>query len=84
MQTIDFELLATVTGGAESTSSSSGSVSGFGVEGRVSSSSTTTDNESCRRDVRQACDSANPGVLFGTNSKASAQCFLQNFPKCPE
>lgn len=85
--TIDRELLGSVAGGGESTTRTTAGVKGFGGEASVTSESRITDNESCRRDLKAACDGSNRSTFLGLDAgvdrpRADA-CFVQNFPKCP-
>lgn len=82
MQTLAIDFLTAVVGGGESTTTTTGTVKTLGVEGTVRNQSTITDNESCRRDVKAACDSMNSG-FWGVDRAKSGQCFIENFPKCP-
>jgi hypothetical protein len=82
MTTIDREHLSAVSGGGESTSKTTTGVNILGTQGSVTRETRTTDNESCRRDVKAACDATNRG-LFGVDRARAGQCFLENFPSCP-
>lgn len=82
MQPLSLDFLAAVIGGGESTTTTTGNVKALGVEGTVTNQSRITDNESCRRDVKAACDSINSG-FFGVDQAKAGQCFIDNFPKCP-
>ncbi|MEZ4361115.1 MAG: hypothetical protein R3B48_13100 [Kofleriaceae bacterium] len=43
-------------------------------------STNRTDYAYCTDKVTQACNTANPGMLWGTNETKAAQCTLQNLP----
>jgi hypothetical protein len=88
MMTIDRELLTTVAGGADSTTRTTAGVKAFGAEASVTRETRISDNESCRQDLKAACNGSNRSTLLGMDvgvdrQKADA-CFVQNFPKCPK
>lgn len=83
MTTIDLDVLSKVSGGGESTTRTTTGVKALGAEGSITQETRLTDNESCRRDVKAACDATNTG-FFGVDRAKAGQCFLQNFPKCPQ
>jgi NH3-dependent NAD+ synthetase len=83
MTTIELALLSAVSGGADSTSKTTASVKAFGSEASVTRETRLTENESCRRDVKAACNSTNSG-FWGVDQAKAGQCFLEAFPKCPK
>ncbi len=46
-----------------------------------SQTSSRSDYAFCADTVQQACRTANPGMLFGTNQAGAAQCTIDNLPK---
>lgn len=83
MITIDLDRLSTVVGGADNTTRTTAGVKAFGAESSVTRETTISNNESCRRDVKAACDAVNTG-FFGVDRAKSGQCFLEKFPACPK
>lgn len=87
MMIIDRELLAAVSGGADSTTRTTAGVKAFGTEASVTRESRISDNQSCRQDLKAACDGSNRSSFLGMDAGVDRQkadaCFVQNFPKCP-
>jgi hypothetical protein len=46
-----------------------------------SQSTTRSDYAFCADTVTQACRTASPGMLWGTNESKAAQCTIDNLPK---
>ena len=46
-----------------------------------SQSTTRSDYGFCADTVKQACGTANPGMLWGTNEAKAAQCTIESLPK---
>ena len=84
MTPISMDQLAAVVGG-NGTNITKTEVSGsvLGQGGTVRTETRTTDNAACRAEVKAACDDVNRG-FFGVDRAKAGQCYLDNFPKCPQ
>jgi hypothetical protein len=88
MTMIELDLLCAVVGGGDSTTRTTAGVKAFGAEASVTRESRITDNESCRQDLKAACNGSNRSTFLGMDvgvdrPKADA-CFVENFARCPK
>ena len=72
LMTIDETVLTFVHGGQNSTTT---------TDGRGSKTEQRTDYAYCVDSVKRSCDAANPGFLWGTDERKSAQCRLEETPR---
>jgi hypothetical protein len=89
MMTIDRELLSGVSGGADArTTRTTADVKAFGGEASVTRETRISENESCRQDLKASCNATNRSTFLGMDAgpdrQKAGQCFIDNFPKCPQ